>query len=313
MNRRFVIVALISVGMFAHADVVQLGFELLDYDGMPIKNAEIQCATRVKPLVPFARTESKTLRFNTGDDGRARASLECWDGFVNCYFKATGYYPEEVRDIRFSTKCDEGAGKYRFIETEKNVCIKMRKIVNPEPMIVHQLLKGIKSLPAQQGRFGYDLKAGDWVAPDGNGRVSDFVVIYDWREDENSITCTGAIEFVERGCGAYVEKKIACEKFPVEYSARTNLTLTVYFPFDVYRDKKSKEMRSSRVMKDDEYMVIRSRVKLDEEGNVIAANYSQIQGPIGIGYYFALGKTYFNPKVNDTNLEYLQPGINDQR
>lgn len=51
-------------------------------------------------------------------------------------------------------------------------------------------------------------------------------------------------------------------------------------------------------------MVIRSRVKCDENGNIVAANYSKILGPMGLFGMVGLKEVVFNPRPNDTNLEF---------
>jgi hypothetical protein len=60
----------------------------------------------------------------------------------------------------------------------------------------------------------------------------------------------------------------------------------------------------SPVINGNEYMVIRSRVKCDEQGNIISANYSKILGPAGFAGLINLEESVFNPRPNDTNLEF---------
>ena len=54
---------------------------------------------------------------------------------------------------------------------------------------------------------------------------------------------------------------------------------------------------------DDEYIVIRTRTKCDDNGRVVSAHYAKIYGPIGFGGEFTCTGLYFNPNDNDTNLE----------
>ena len=58
----------------------------------------------------------------------------------------------------------------------------------------------------------------------------------------------------------------------------------------------------------DEYMVLRTRVKCDDKGNIKEANYSKILGPFGKGKGgVETMETVFNPRVNDPNLELDSP------
>ena len=58
------------------------------------------------------------------------------------------------------------------------------------------------------------------------------------------------------------------------------------------------------VITKDEYMVVRSRVKYGDSGNVISANYSKIIGPAFFSGGVNFTESVFNPRPNDTNLEF---------
>jgi hypothetical protein len=57
----------------------------------------------------------------------------------------------------------------------------------------------------------------------------------------------------------------------------------------------------------DDYMIFRVRSRMDKNGKIISANYGKIYGPLD---YFVMERDklrlvyYFNPKANDTNLEF---------
>ena len=57
------------------------------------------------------------------------------------------------------------------------------------------------------------------------------------------------------------------------------------------------------IVKADEYIVLRTRTKLDADGNIIEANYSKILGPFRFGYAVETPCVVFNHRVNDLNLE----------
>ena len=64
------------------------------------------------------------------------------------------------------------------------------------------------------------------------------------------------------------------------------------------------DLEEGDVINGGEYMVIRSRVKCDEHGNIVSANYSKILGPMGLFGMVGLKEAVFNPRPNDTNLEF---------
>ena len=57
-------------------------------------------------------------------------------------------------------------------------------------------------------------------------------------------------------------------------------------------------------MSDDEYLVIRSRSVVSPRGELLSCNYSKIYGPISCGGALCFEEMFFNPKVNDRNLEF---------
>lgn len=302
--KKLLIAVLMPIAVFA--ETVRLDIEIKDYDGNPLPGVTIQCASKKRPLIPWARSEYNGMQWTTDKEGKVSESFDCFEGFVHCRFTADGYYPEKIRDIKFRADYDDKTDSMIFSETYKKLEVKLRKIINPQPMIKHRIDKGIMDLPKRHGRFGFDLKVGDWIAPDGKGEIADFYVVYDWVEDEKTISSSGRIEFVDKGCGAYKKKKLLCKKFPVDYSVDKEAEFVSSIPFHSYTIKETWKSDDLVPAAEDEFLVIRSRTSYDENGNMVGAHYTHIQGPIGIGYYFGLGDVYFNPRVNDTNLEYDQ-------
>ena len=58
------------------------------------------------------------------------------------------------------------------------------------------------------------------------------------------------------------------------------------------------------VLCDDEYLVLRTRVKKDTQGVIVSANYSKIYGMFAIDRILYFRESFFNPTPNDPNLEY---------
>ena len=121
----------------------------------------------------------------------------------------------------------------------------------------------------------------------------------------------GSVAWLEfdAGCGAYFGKQTGCKEFPSTYCANTNAVFKNRLPFMfVKKDSDDKRIDWRDIATSDEYMVLRTRVKLDPDGKVIEANYSKILGPFRFGDW--CGKwviltrcAVFNPRVNDSNLE----------
>ena len=52
------------------------------------------------------------------------------------------------------------------------------------------------------------------------------------------------------------------------------------------------------------HIVLRTRVKYDDNGNMISANYSRILGEFSVLPSVSVAESIFNPVPNDTNLEF---------
>ena len=56
-------------------------------------------------------------------------------------------------------------------------------------------------------------------------------------------------------------------------------------------------------MTKEDYLILRTRTKVDSDGNLISAHYSKVYGPIYVEGIFYFRSYAFNPNENDTNLE----------
>ena len=106
------------------------------------------------------------------------------------------------------------------------------------------------------------------------------------------------------GCGAYFGKQTGSKVFPSTYCANTNAVFRNRLPFMfVKNDSDDKRIDWRDIATGNEYLVLRTRVKLDSNGKVIEANYSKILGPFRFGYAIESPCVVFNHRVNDSNLE----------
>ena len=82
----------------------------------------------------------------------------------------------------------------------------------------------------------------------------------------------GSVAWLEfdAGCGAYFGKQTGCKEFPSAYCANTNAVFRNRLPFMfVKKNSDDKRIDWRDIATGDEYMVLRTRVKLDFDGNVI--------------------------------------------
>ena len=198
----------------------------------------------------------------------------------------------------------------KWLPYGEKLTIVLREKKNPANSVIenyHEI--GLKKTKSLNQWIGYDLEINDFVAPLGKGKTADFDVYIEW--DGN---CWGTekfsgmrvnIRFSDPYSGYYVGKKNRNSAFEGAYIATTN---NVFASTANFYSKKIENGEWEQSKFDDSmYWVVRSRCVVDEEGNLISANYSSI-------YYFVYGcdndlsvgfdiLRIFNQKPNDLNLE----------
>ncbi len=282
-------------------------FKVIDYGGNPISNANV-CVRTFKKWVPgegFGRDITMDIRGKTDTNGLCKVSFLCKSMEFEYGVGCAGYYGAySDKDVHFARA---GSGfTLRQTQFETNLIVRLKPIVKPIPMFVCYRPQGIgRQLKypgkARSGTWGFDLRFDDWVKPDGRGEVADFFVEYseEHLDQDKALDC--ALVFtnaVDDGC--YVAK-CTDTRFRSDYAANTNAVYMKRLDFDSW-GKKYKGRYATELLDDDEYLVIRTRTKRDENGRIISANYSKIYGPIS----FCFGMnfiSYFNPNKNDPNLE----------
>lgn len=296
-----------TLGEFANY-IVKARIHVYDEWQKPVSNAIVKVYTRKDLIANLGRSGSPKREIVTACDlkGLAIAEFPCYTGAFSCYVEAEGYYSEYKRDIRL--RCGSpGFFSENLLEHEKDVTFTLREKRNPIPMHYNMLGSTFKP-PRSSGRFGFDLKMNDWVRPYGKGEIADFELNYDCHWEPTNHLCTGSLDFVEKDAGAYKRKFQASKSFVLDYAADTNMVFSHSIPFHVSagmdRIKDRVNYIRNHPLKDDEFLVIRSRVQHDDQGKIVSAHYSVIVGPFKISDRFSFLASYFNPTPNDTNLEY---------
>ena len=313
----------------------RLCVKVIDDEGCPVANA------MVKVDFSTSRALFGGGHRNRGDDGgRAEARTDtngttvvkfnCTSSDFGWHVEADGYYRSESHREHFKGEdmiVPPAFGYVILHEHEKHGEITLYRKKNPQPMYAYTREVERQS-PIANGRYGFDLERFDWLPPLGKGEIADFYYIRDRKDIENVNMAMskgngyrlmsfrngtpnfpivgdviGRIEFDEK-CGAYVKKCTGNENFPSTYEADTNKTYVSDIPIRIVAQKGNVWLHEGKVVESDEYMVIRSRVKCDEQGKIVSANYSKLIGPVRFGSSVDISQSVFNPRPNDTNLEF---------
>ena len=300
-----IFVLLCGVSASAYADRVSVSVEVRDEEGLPISNAVVSVSTQKKLIFGYgSRPDHFEWTSNrTDSSGMATIRFRCLTADFKCFVSSADHYSEHVPHGRFAAH-DDLRGGVEFDSTQTNLSFTLRRRINPVPM--HSFGAMTKySMPAKNGSWGYDLQLGDWVSPHGNGQVADFEIEYTWLQTEQDVRCFGKVIFKEPLAGAYRAAKVKSDNLQSVYVADTNHIYQSQIEYSAYARFDAPQSGTERpVLSDEEYLVIRSRVKTDDEGNIVSANYSKIYGPFRIGRELNYRQSSFNPTPNDPNLEY---------
>jgi hypothetical protein len=105
----------------------------------------------------------------TDKDGLFIAKLRNPTGQLDLMVKKDGFYTIWWYSYFFKTHING-----QWVPWNPTVELQLHKKGNPVPMVVKKVDE--KDIPAVNREVGYDLLVGDWVEPQGKGKMSDFII-----------------------------------------------------------------------------------------------------------------------------------------
>lgn len=238
-----------------------------------------------------------------------------------------GHYPVSLRDLSK--------------DTDHDVELVLPRILNPIPLFA-SYIDSASRIPGEEITFpvhnqwvGFDLEVADWVAPYGKGKIADFQLRFTnefkgWEDYFARDIDTHMMKNRELSERRNVEWTM--EKFKILYGKWDGL-VEMSFPGEGEGILESKRFIGYSPMKlphlapevgysstwkrkvnsydgiilpEDTGFFLRTRVKKDQQGRIISANYAKFIGRLNV-----IAKTgkieflyYFNPAPNDRNLEF---------
>ena len=279
-------------------------FKVVDYENNVISNAKVRINTFKKwiPGENFGRTIYMDVYGKSDTNGEAHITFPCKSTMFSYSAGADGFYG-----------CGGGAQfaavpdglDLRQTQFETNLVVQLKPIEKPIPMcvlrqIIHHPLKYPNN--ATSGAWGFDMEKGDWVKPDGKGDIADFIVECSDEHFAKDKALDCALVFTNSVHDGFYMAKCTGTRFRSDYEARTNAAYMKRLDFDSW-GKKYKGRYATELLDDDEYVVLRTRTKCDDRGNIVSAHYAKIYGPINLKSGIYSKGMYFNPNENDPNLE----------
>lgn len=247
-------------------------------------------------------TESVGERRLTENRGEALFSGQTPSGYVSYGARAEGYYA--TTNLKYQFEGREGS---RWLPKDKEVDVVLKKIGSHVPMYVRRVSAEI---PATDQVVGFDLMAGDWVAPHGKGLQGDLLCkvsrrFINRRDYDVVLEITfashkdGVVPFVERT--------------PLDRGSELRMPRTA--PEQGYQSMLQTAMRRRpgevpiEDAKPDMNYFFRVRTLLDESGRIKSARYGKVHGDIQIDPFNSktcviIFNSYLNPTPNDRNVEW---------
>ncbi len=253
------------------------------------------------------------VKKDTDRFGHVQINGRC-GGKVRFYVKKEGWYTSSNWDLLFYSLGNVSLQDGKWQPYGLTHTVVLRPIKKQIPMCRPRGSFAC-DFPKPGTPIGLDLMACDWVAPYGKGETPDLLLLYSIADGDDGKSEKLEISFPNKGDGLYRKPCFRESLYRTDYDASTDsgdYKPTLEFHRKVKyklitsgwgKGEKDEIVMSRNMFTDNEFIVLRTRTKLDENGDVSSCHYSKIIGPIQfIGGRLSF-KWFMNPTPNDTNLE----------
>ncbi len=306
-----IILGLLVMASLCHAKSSIVNFHVMDEAGQPVSNAVVVVTTFDKhiPGDGFGTSKNKEIKAITDDLGKAVVKFTCKS--MQFSYQVTDpqsrFYGEYNKDLRFAYKANSRSPLGEQTEFNKDIRVCLKSIQNPIPLCVARFWGLKRPMPAECKEVGFNFFKGDWVAPYGSGKENHIIFNRIVQADTLSEKLTKfVISFPNKGDGIYISQRTNSKQrgseLPFPYVVPDIEFMPSFSLIFQYKDNKSTSNEDENRL-----YYIRFNSVLDEEGNLVAAQYGAICGE----FVFVMGKYeapiflyYVNPNINDRNLEF---------
>lgn len=288
-----------------------------DETGAPVENAEVLIS-----FIGIGQGQSDTHRGKTDSNGVFSANGK---SLIEVYMEAKkrGHYPARLDGL--SPKKDH------------DQLIVLPRVLKPLPLYAWDTSMGrnvrAPTFPIQNTWIGFDFEAADWVAPHGKGNIAD--ILFKFRNEfkgyqKNIKNLEAEIDHDKRLFAKW-KKEWSMEDFKLR-TGKWDAELDISFPgeneglYEETRFLPYSQMKMPHEAPEEGYVptwhyeaktyspttarenigfFLRTRVKLDEKGDIMSANYAKVMGDFHLDARgWVMFAYYFNPTPNDRNLEF---------
>ena len=278
-------------------------FKVVDDLGLPVSGATINVFFDM-----VDRGMGRRIIGDTDTNGVYVAEAKTM-GVLEIKVSREGYYSstDRISFIDMGREHDVKGGRWQPWGMQKEIVL--RPIKNP--VAIRTPVDWRWTREANQW-IGFDLEKSAFVSPYGDGQTTDFEIYFEWdgglgRKYSGVVK---KIRFPQKFSGGYYEDVCSFSSFKGAYSANPEAEYVTQFEF---YEKELRDPNTGIVKKRDfkgfdpgKVLVVRSRCKTDDQGNLTSARYFQMSnlqfscGEKGVALRCGI---VYNPVENDTNLE----------
>lgn len=274
-------------------------FYVVDQDGNPVEEARIRGAfwtgggmNDYVPVDGLTNTNGEYVA-----EGKSRYKLRYT-------VSKDGYYSTNGEVVYVNTRSVPAVkdGKWQPYGTKRTIILK--QVMNP---LNKGRVYGLKdfAVPVFDEWIGFDFEQYAFLPPYGNGVYADAMLRFAlYRPSKKEYHMKMEVSFTNQPyAGAYTMIKEQFSELQNVYIANTNADYksVLVYSYDRFPDKRPIVNKLSK----EEYLVFRTRTKVDMDGNLISARYGALYGewsfvgPRGMNIPFLI----FNHKPNDPSIE----------
>ena len=300
-------ILLISIPLFsclAGLPDAKFTVKVIDQNGVNVTNATVNAQPR--------KVISKALDIEKITDTNATVTFHVSSvlPWVNTYINKENYYQSGLAVGLDNFK--KNKPRNRWEPWNETHVITLKEKLNPTPMYA-QTIKWVK-FPILNKPVGYDLEKGDWVAPYGNGIISDFILnCHNEYPQRGKYLTSFKLTFsnIDDGIQIYNQPISDRSQYIWPYLAPENgynkeLYKVAFSNWKSENSYNAELFTEAKEHKKRNY-IFRIRTTTDDNGNIISAMYGKIQGDFfvsgaagGGGFKF----TYYLNPTGTRNLEF---------
>jgi len=289
----FLLGLLITVSTSVANNNVTVKLKVIDSEsGLPVEGATVGMGF-------LSNTKNNDFKGETNDEGRVSATSDSLWG-VKIRVRKHGYYKSTRRTAR----------------GDQDLTLLLRPIKNPQPMYARTVTL---DLPDKGKQFGFDFEKADWVIPHGKGlKTHIYFNLSGEGKDAFNYAERLLVNFPQETDGL-IKLSEKSQVFESDFKFQYLASEKGYINQMEYVENSYQVKQGLRMMPVTETTFetailgyeIRVNTEVDNEGNVIAANYGKILDEFNVSVFpkekggnFIKFTYYYNPIKNERSLEF---------